>query len=86
MSNDLGFRIGDQWILNPVPFGEIAKDCLRVVADGSQTDAVLLELSRAFCNWTSCCLQKDHQSADRKNNSATPFGPISDDSVCSFPN
>ena len=38
-------------------------------------------LSRAFCNWTSCCLQKGHQSAERKNSSTTPLDPIRDERV-----
>ena len=43
-------------------------------------------VSRAFCNWTSCCLQNGHQSAERKNSSTTPLGPIRDERLCSFAN
>src|SRR5712691_2100 len=37
------------------------------------------------CSSTSCVLQYGHQSADRKNTSTTPLGPITDWSVRGWP-
>src|SRR5262244_3168419 len=40
----------------------------------------------AFCNWTSCALQKGHQSADRKKRITVPREPLSVLLDCSCPN
>src|SRR5579859_1352475 len=40
----------------------------------------------ALCSWTSCPLQKGHQSAERKKRRTVPFAPLRDSSVCTRPN
>jgi hypothetical protein len=40
----------------------------------------------ALCSWTSCPLQKGHQSADRKKRRTVPFLPFKVSRVCTLPN
>ena len=40
----------------------------------------------AFCSWTSCALQKGHQSAERKKSRTVPFAPFNVSMDWSWPN
>ena len=53
-------------------------DLLGVVADSCYTDPCLRSSSRRLCSSTSCVRQNGHQSAERKNTSIAPRGPMTD--------
>ena len=70
--------IRQEWKADRVALGEVSQDLLGVVADSCYTDPCLRSSSRRLCSSTSCVRQNGHQSAERKNTSIAPRGPMTD--------